>query len=383
MKKILVVTGTRAEYGLLRPVLRAVDEHPGLELQLLATGAHLEPRYGRTVEEIRREWRPDAEVPLELGDGSPAEIARAVGRATLGVADAVERLAPDVAVVLGDRFEILGAGVGALYAGAILAHIHGGDVSSAGYDEHARHALTKLAHLHFAASERSAERIRRMGEEAWRVFTVGAPGLDSILRAPLPDAGQLAARYRLSGAPLALLVQHPVSTRPQTAAEELRITLEALETFPHLQIIAVYPNADAGGGEMIEVYRGLPPRANLTVVPSLPHADFLGLLARAALLVGNSSSGILEAPSFRVAVVNIGTRQEGRERADNVLDAPHQVEAIRAAIRDALSDTAFRKRVAGCVSPYGDGRAGERIARILAETPLDARLRDKRLSYPI
>ncbi len=381
MKKILIITGTRAEYGLLRPVIAAVAGHPELQLQLAATGTHLEARFGHTVHEIRKQWPVDAEIPLQLHGGDPLDVARAVGRATLGTADAIARLAPDLVLVLGDRFEIMGAATAAVYCGVFLGHIHGGDVSDAGYDEYARHAISKLAHLHFCVSEQSAERVRRLGEDPRCVFNVGAPGLDTILHTPLPAWDDVVARYQLSGAPLALLVQHPVSIAPDQAADQLRATLAALEDFPQLQVVALYPNADAGGRAMIEVYKSLPPRPRFHLHPSLPHADYLAMLAHAAVLVGNSSSGVLEAPSLRVPVVNIGPRQLGRERADNLLDVAHDTPAIRAAIRTALSDTAFLERVRSCKSPYGDGHAGERIARIIAATVLDDDLRRKRLHY--
>ncbi|MBE7560122.1 UDP-N-acetylglucosamine 2-epimerase (hydrolyzing) [bacterium] len=383
MKRILVVTGTRAEYGLLRPVIRAIARHPQLHLQLAVTGTHLEKRFGSTINEIQREWPVDAEIPLQLGEGEPGDVARAVGRAVLGMADAIARLSPQLVLVLGDRFEILGAAVAAVYSGVFLGHIHGGDVSDAGYDEYARHAITKLAHLHFCVSEKSAERVRRLGEDARFVFNVGAPGLDTILHTPLPDWREVQTRYHLSGAPLALLVQHPVSIRPGDAARELSITLAALEAFPELEIIALYPNADAGGRAMIDVYESLPARPRFHVHPSLPHADYLALLSHCAVLVGNSSSGILEAPSFRVPVVNIGPRQVGRERADNILDVPHDAPAIRAAVRTALSDPDFRRRVEQCKSPYGDGHAGERIATLLADTAFSDELRRKRLHYDV
>ena len=379
MKTILAVTGTRADYGLLRPVLSAIEAHPRLTLKLAATGTHLETRFGLTVEDIRKDRRVDYEVPLHLSSDRPAEVACAVGRAVIGFVDVIERAAPNLVLVLGDRYEILGAAVAAAYSAAFVGHIHGGDVSDAGYDEYARHAITKFSHLHFAVSEKSAERIRRMGEDPRRVFVVGAPGLDTVLHASLPSPDELRRKYGLPPRPIILFAQHPVSVRPDEAAEELRISFAALERIDDAEVVALYPNADAGGLGMIEAYERMPRRDGWHVFRSLPHEDYLGLLKMADVLVGNSSSGILEAPSLHVPVVNLGTRQAGRERADNILDVPHDTDAIRAAIHRARHDEAFRGRVRDCVSPYGDGRAGERIAKLLDETTLDDALRHKHL----
>jgi UDP-hydrolysing UDP-N-acetyl-D-glucosamine 2-epimerase len=380
MKTILVVTGSRAEYGLLRPVFQAIDDHPELILQVAVTGTHLEKRFGYTVDEVKKEWPVDVEVPLSLADDKTSDMARAISRATAGFADVVDRLSPDLMLVLGDRFEILGAAMGGVYSGIFLGHIHGGDSPQAGMDEYARHAITKLSHLHFAVSPRSAERIRKMGENPEQVHIVGAPGLDSILHQPLPSEEDLRERYDLGDRPLALLVQHPLSTNPSSAHKEMQITLDAVEGL-EIDVVTIFPNSDAGGSAMIELLENMAPHEGFSIRQSLPHTDFLGLMKIAWVMIGNSSSGVLEAPSLKLPVVNIGSRQSGRERADNIIDVPHDTAAIRAAIQTALFDAAFQKRVQECVSPYGDGHAGEKIADILAETQLHEELRRKQLTY--
>ncbi|MCD6461144.1 MAG: UDP-N-acetylglucosamine 2-epimerase (hydrolyzing) [Thermoplasmata archaeon] len=391
IKKVCVVTGTRAEYGLLKPVMRAVENHPSLELQVVATGMHLMPEFGMTYREIERDgFRIEGKVEMILGGDTKKAMAKSVGVGILGLSEVMDTLAPDVVVVLGDRVEALAGALSAVYMGIPLAHIHGGDSARAGMDEYARHAITKLAHLHFVATEKSAERIVKMGEEREKVFVVGAPGLDTILHTPLLSREEACERAGLDpGQPYLLVVQHPVSTDPHRAGEEMRITLEALDEVG-VQFVLIYPNADAGGAAMIEVikeYRNRYASGSegghplMRAYESLEHTLYLSLLKHASAMVGNSSSGIIEAPSLGVPVVNIGTRQEGRERGDNVLDVPPVKESIVEAVRRALEDEEFIRKAGNTVNPYGDGHAGERIARILADVEITPELLRKKLTY--
>jgi UDP-hydrolysing UDP-N-acetyl-D-glucosamine 2-epimerase len=270
--------------------------------------------------------------------------------------------------------------VAATYMSIPIAHIHGGEISG-NVDEPVRHAITKLAHIHFAATEDSAERIRRMGEEPWRIHVVGAPGLDLILSGKAPQLKEIASKYGLDlSKPLLLVVQHPVVTEADEAASQIRQTLEAVKELKH-QTILIYPNADAGGRRMIEVIRGYEKCRFLKTFRSVPHEDYLGLLRLASVMVGNSSSGIIEAPSFGLPVVNIGTRQTGRQRAGNIIDVGYDTEEIIEAINKALHDQYFREKVGQCKNPYGDGKAGERIVRILSEVKLNKKLLEKRMTY--
>ena len=383
-RKICVVTGTRAEYGLLRPVMRAIEADRKLHLQLVVAGMHLSRRFGYTVREVSADgFRVDARVRMTPAEDTSEAYAASVGLGVRGLARAFARLKPDVVLVLGDRVEAFAAATAAALSNIIVAHMHGGDRARAGHDDYMRHAITKMSHLHFAATRASARRIRRLGERPDRIWVVGAPGLDEIRSADLPSPDLLRRRYRLDPtAPFLLVVQHPVSTRPARAAAEMRATLAAVVD-SGLPALVVYPNADAGGRAMIaEIERAAERHAErLRAVPSLPRLDYLALLKHAACLVGNSSSGIIEAPALKTAAVNVGDRQEGRERGGNVIDVGSSRREILRGIRKALEDGEFRRRLARCRNPYGDGRTGPRVARILARVPLDGGLRRKRITY--
>ena len=390
MRRICVVTGTRAEYGLLRPVMRAIERTGGLGLQVLATGMHLARRFGHTVDEIAADgFKIDARVPMTPREDTNAAMAASVGTGLRGMARAFARLRPDIVLVLGDRVEAFAAATAAALSNIVVAHVHGGDRAQAGYDDYLRHAITKMAHLHFAATAASARRIARLGERRERIWTVGAPGLDEAVRSAQCEVRSAEAQDAIAATlrtahcalrtPFLLVVQHPVSTRASAGAGEMRETLAAVRA-SGLPALVVYPNSDAGGRAMIDVIERAR-RPNLIAVPSLPRDEYLALLRRAAALVGNSSSGIIEAPSFRTPVVNVGDRQAGRERAANVIDVrPTRAEVLRG-IETALHDAAFRRRLARCRNPYGDGHAGVRIARVLTRVPLDERLRMKSITF--
>jgi UDP-N-acetylglucosamine 2-epimerase (non-hydrolysing)/GDP/UDP-N,N'-diacetylbacillosamine 2-epimerase (hydrolysing) len=353
----------------------------GLELRVIAAGMHLRPEFGDTVREIASDGIDiDARVPMADPDDTPTAMVRSIGEGVLGLSDAFESLGPDVVVVLGDRVEAFAAAIAAAGSNRAVAHIHGGDVTRGGFDESMRHAITKLAHLHFAATERSRARILKMGEPADRVFTVGAPGLDSLrLLVPLGRA-EVAERI---GAPLdgpfLVLLQHPVSTSAAAAAGEIEETIAALREIGR-RTVCIYPNSDAGGQAMIATIEHARGEPWLTVAPNLAHDVYLNLLRHAAALVGNSSSGIIESAALRLPVVNIGPRQAGRERGENVIDVPPRRADVAAAVRRALS--VDFKTVAGAArNPYGDGHAAERIARALRAVRITPEWLQKQLAY--
>jgi len=371
-RRCVVVTGSRAEYGLLRPIMAAINAHASLELQVVASGMHMLPEHGNTVEEIVSDgFAIAATVPMTLGGSAGMSMGASVGIGILGFSQAFEGLKPDIVVVLGDRGEPFAAAIAAAHMNIPVAHIHGGDVSGGGnIDESVRHAITKLAHIHFPATGKSAGRILSLGEEPWRVHVVGAPGLDSILKLEPPEWRHL---EELLGAPLErpyfLVVQHPVTVQAKGAAREMRETFAALERFSH-PVVCVFPNADAGAAGIIKEIEKVRERPRYRVYASLPHAVYVSLMRGAAVLIGNSSSGIIEAPSLGLPVVNIGSRQDGRERGRNVIDVPSEREAIGDAVDRALNDWEFRAMVEDCVSPYGDGRASDRVAAMLAKVEL-------------
>jgi len=378
-RRVCVVTGTRAEYGLLKPVMSAIRQHLSLQLQILATGMHLSPRHGNTVKDLIRDgFKPDLRVPMDPKGDSGAAMADSVARGLNGINRAFKKLRPELVVVLGDRTEILAASIAAVYQGCALAHIHGGDLSCAGIDESVRHAVTKLAHIHFAATARSASRILQMGEKKSAIHTVGAPGLDTILNVPLLSRKSLMTELKVDSLePPIVLVQHPVTTQVNASGPQISETLKSLADLPN-PIIVLYPNSDAGGREIIRrINRWKTGRSNVRAFSSLPHRSYLSALSHAGVLVGNSSSGIIESASFGLPVVNIGIRQKGRERSTNVIDARHKASDIRKALKTALLNKNFRIRAKRATNPYGDGKAGIRIARILASVRIDQSLLQK------
>lgn len=380
-RRIAYVTGTRADYGLFSEPLRRVREQPALELGLIVTGMHLEPGFGETVKEIEADGMPIvARVRNLLPGDSGADQARSIGNAVLGITDALEDFGPEIVIVLGDRGEMLAGAIAAIHLNLAVAHVHGGEVSGT-VDELVRHAITKLSHVHFAATKEVAKRIERMGERPQNIHVVGASGLDYLSHFdPIPDA-ELEAELGIDPSkPFVIFTQHPVTAQIDHAAQQMEASLTALES-ASIPVVATYPNSDAGGRAMIEVLESWRDRPWLHVVPSLGHRRFASLLKKTASMVGNSSSGIIEAPFFGVPVVNIGTRQSGRLRAENVIDTASDVAAIKTAIDCALHDEAFKARARGTQNPYGDGRAGERIVEVLAKMEIGPELTMKQIAY--
>jgi UDP-hydrolysing UDP-N-acetyl-D-glucosamine 2-epimerase len=372
-RRIAVVTTTRADFGIYRPLLKRLAADDGISLHLIAGGMHLRPEFGMTIEEIGEAgFAVAARVDLLSGDDSPLGVAEAMARATRGFAEAYAALAPDIVVILGDRFEMHAAAVAAQPLRIPLAHLHGGELTLGALDDSFRHSMTKLAHLHFVATETFRRRVLQMGEEPWRVVVCGALGLDNLNDTPPLTAAELEARIGMPLTPAPLLVTfHPETRDAIPAAEQAGALLKALDA-AGLPVVFTAPNADAGGREirrLIEKYVAAHPAARL--VDSLGTPGYFALMGKAAAMVGNSSSGIIEAASFKLPVVNIGDRQQGRPRAANIIDVPRQAEAILAGIRQATSD-AFRASLAGLRNPYAAERpAGEIIHRALTSVPLD------------
>lgn len=372
-RRVAFVTGTRAEYGLLKSSLAAAARHPRLHPQIIATGLHLLRAYGATLDDIRRDgWPVDAVVPMQRGDDHPLDAPRGLARGVHGIAAAIADLKSDIVVVLGDRIEALAGALAGVTTGRTVAHIHGGDVAEGDFDESLRHAITKLAHLHLAASHAAARRIARMGEAGDRIHVAGAPGLDRI--------AELLAEASGEREPEALILQHAYGRPPRSERQAALAVLQAVADCG-LRPIIIRPNADRGCSGVhsaIEAFCRTHRGADVQVHASLPRDEFLRRLLRAAVLVGNSSSGIIEAPFAGTPSVNVGRRQAGRQPGGpSVLTAPERRSAIRSAIRTALSLRPKR----GGRSPYGDGRAGERIAAILASVQIGTELHRKRLSY--
>ena len=379
MRHIAVVTGSRADYGIYTPILRRLGDEPSVAAFLLVTGAHLSKDFGMTVQAIEADGFEIAErIDMEIGPDTPAAIARSTALALSGFAAAFERRRPDLLIVLGDRLEMLAAAVASLPFNIPVAHIHGGEATEGAIDDAVRHALTKLSHLHFVALEAYADRVIQMGESPWRVTVSGAPGLDHLNDfIPLSPA-ELERECGVRVADTTLLVTyHPVTLEYGQAAWQMTELLAALREVG-APVVLTFPNADTSSRAIIEAARRYVSEAgNAQLTASLGTRGYLSLMSHASAMVGNSSSGILEAASFGLPVVNVGTRQQGRVRGKNVLDVGYTRAEIAAAIRTALSQE-FRASLSDLVNPYGDGRAAERIVERLRSVELGAALLRKR-----
>ena len=380
---ICVFTGNRAEYGLQYPVLRAIDRHPDIDYRLLVSGAHLDPNFGSTLNEIQDDgFHIDAEVKIEMDAASLFATAQAIGSGILAISSVLNELKPDMMVVYADRFEGFAAVIAASQMNIPTAHIEGGDLTEGGaLDDSVRHAMTKLAHLHFTTNQQATNRILAMGEEVWRVHTVGFPAIDLISEGRFASSTEVVEKLNLDlSRPIVLFTQHSVSTEFNQAAVQLAPSLLAIVRLAGegVQTILTYPNNDAGGQEIIERLDifGSSQIPNTQVCRSLGRHLYHGVLALArdpslrVACVGNSSSGIKETPAFDCPTVNIGSRQEGRLRGENVIDADYDVDSIYTSIRLCLYDDDFRELSQKAENPYWLGDAGPKIADVLATVQL-------------
>lgn len=386
VRTIGVVSTSRSDYGFYVPVLRRIQAEPGLGFRLLVTGMHLSPRFGMTVKAIEADGFEIAErVRMLSNSDDPAAIAKSMARGTAGFADVFARSRPDILLVLGDRFEMHAAALAALPFKIPVAHIHGGELTEGALDDALRHSMTKLSHLHFTATQEYGRRVLQMGEEPWRVTVSGAPSLDNLASMKRLTASELESRFGLRVSPETLLVTfHPATLEHENAGRQTGELLAALRDAGR-PVVFTMPNADTGGKAIREhIKRFIREEPSAQAVESLGTDGYFSVLAICAAMVGNSSSGLLEAPSFGLPVVNIGSRQGGRVRGANVVDVGHGRDEILKGIRRA-TDPAFRKKIQGMANPYGDGKASHRIVAKLAEVPLSDRLLRKRfhdLSIP-
>lgn len=367
-RTVAVFTGTRAEYGLLYWLMKDIQTSSHLELQVIVSGMHLSPEFGETWKQIEQDgFSIDAKVEMLLSSDTPVGVVKSMGLGTLGFADTLDRLRPDVLVVLGDRFEALAIVQAALIMRIPVAHLHGGEITEGAYDDAIRHAISKMANLHFVAAEPYRHRVIQMGESPERVFNVGAVGLDHLHRSPKMDLEELAASLGFAlRSPYLLVTYHPVTLLEENPEQSFIALLAALDKFPEHQIILTYPNADNGGRAIIpllEAYAQRQPERVLAI-PSLGFRRYLSAVSMAAAVVGNSSSGIIEVPAFGIPTVNIGVRQKGRLTADSVLHCEPGAAAIERALHQALSPD-FAKASKKTVNPYGQGNAAEAIVSVL------------------
>jgi UDP-N-acetylglucosamine 2-epimerase (non-hydrolysing)/GDP/UDP-N,N'-diacetylbacillosamine 2-epimerase (hydrolysing) len=379
-RHVCVWSGKRGGFGALAPTMQEIARRPRLRLSVVVTDQHLYDRFGRTVTEVEQRFPIAAAIDMEQRGDANRDRARAIGVCLTKSADVLADLAPDVLLVIGDRGEVLAATVAAHNLRVAIAHVQGGDISGS-LDEPVRHAVTKLAHIHFASTRQSAGRIVKMGEEPWRVHVVGDTHIDQILLNRATPAEELCVRYDLPhGQPVLLVLQHPDSTVPDASGAHMRETLAAVRSFD-CRTLVVYPCSDQGFEGIIraiEDYAGSP---GWSVHRNIPADDFIGLQSLATCLVGNSSAGLIEAPYFGLPAVNVGDRQIGREHGSNVLHVPPERAAIGSAIDRALNDESLRTQLRSDVPPFGDGTAHRRIADVLESVEIDSRLLNKRMTY--
>jgi len=381
MRKIAIVTGTRAEYGYLKPLMRLIEDDNNLELVPIITGMHLLSDFGDTYQLVGKDFPGSVKVEMKLDGDSLKDMANYFALGVKNFADYFNKNKPDILVILGDRSEPLAAAFAAMYLNIPIAHINGGDVSGGAVDESIRHALTKIAHIHLAHTQENADRIQKMGEEKNRIFVVGALTLDTILNRTLPSKEEVFSKYNLNpNKTTFLVVQHPVTTLKDhgySQMEELFLALEELNE----QTIMLYPNCDAGGKKLIDLIKKYENKDYLYVFKNLPHEEYLALMKSSNLMIGNSSSGIIESPSFKIPVINIGKRQMGRNRSGNIIDAEPEKNKIIDSINYALNDKGFLRKVESCKNKFGDGKTSEKIVKILKEIKIDDKLIQKQITY--
>jgi len=371
-RKVCVVTGSRAEYGLLRRVMQGIQESEYLVLQVVVTGMHLSPEFGQTYREIEADgFAIDRKIEMLISSDTPVGTTKAMGLGMIGFADVFEQLQPDIIVVLGDRFEILAAATAAMVAGIPIAHLHGGERTEGAMDDSIRHAITKMSHLHFVAAQEYRYRVIQLGEEDRRVHLVGGLGVDAIRHLTLLNRGELERALDFNLGPKSLLVTfHPLTVDQDASEGQMDQLLNALDQLSDTSLVITMPNADAGGrclSKMIEAFVFTHPNAR--AYSNLGQLCYLSCVAQVDGVVGNSSSGLLEAPSLKKGTVNIGNRQQGRLKASSVIDCQPTSVSILQALERLYSDE-FRQILESTQNPYGEGMASERMVRCLEHADL-------------
>ncbi len=375
-RHICYISGTRADFGLMQAALQQIHSSPGLKLSVVATGMHLSPEFGMTVDEIvKAGLNVAARIPVMLEPRTGATMARNIGHMTTALVDKLTVLAPDAVMLLGDRGEMIAGALAAIHLNMPVVHIHGGERSGT-VDEPVRHAISKLSHFHFVATEASRERLIRMGELAERIFVTGAPGLDGLAQAATIDRATLLDEAGFAaGKPMALFVFHPVLQEADAAGLCVEHALDVL-TAKGYQVVALRPNADGGSAQIDKVLRSRSASPAMRVITHLPRETFVSWMAAADLMIGNSSAGIIEAATFGTPVINIGSRQNLRERNTNVIDSPPDAAAIERAIGIAMAHGRYAPQ-----NVYGDGKAAGRIVSLLKTVPLDKPVLAKHNAY--
>lgn len=379
-KKIAYISGTRADFGIMTPVLKAIKGSKLLDLKLYVTGEHLMTEFGSTINHVKRYFPKATPINAIFEEGSKIGMAKFTAKLLDKAIDIFDRNKPDLVLVLGDRPEMLSVATACLYLGIPIGHIHGGEKTGT-VDEIARHTITKMSHIHFPATEDSASRLNKMGEDEWRINKVGAPGIDVILNEKLLDRQELFRRLNINPENSIILVtQHPVSEDISNAGRQMETTMSAVKEF-NMPVVVIYPHADAGGKKIIEVIKKEQKNPIFRIFPSLEYKIFLALERETSVWVGNSSGAIIESASFGTPVVNIGNRQYGRQRSGNVIDVGYNKKEIIDAINKSLNDEKYRTRIKSVKNCWGDGKASSRIVSILEKLEITPQLLNKQISY--
>lgn len=377
MRKIAIITGSRGEYGYIRPIIKLIEKSSKLEYEIIATNMHLLPEFGDSLGAFRQDNFEVKYTPLMTLSGyTPASMTKSLCIFGLSLSDILPASQPDLVLLAGDRGEQLMAATIAAHMNIPVAHIQAGEISG-NIDGLSRHAIARFTHIHFAANTDAEERLLKSGEQSFRVFNVGAPQLDEFVSGQVTSENELRAKYELADKFL-LMVQHSVTEQQSMAFDQTLATIKAVER-TEIQTVAISPNSDAGSSMVTAALDEFRPK-NMKIFKNVPREDYAGLMKFSSCLVGNSSSALLEAPTFGLPCVNIGRRQTGRVQGINVLNCGHNSDEIYSTIQQALSPS-FKSKITGMLNPYGDGRSSERIVQILSEIALDDRLLQKELTY--
>jgi len=380
-RHICFFTGKRGGFNHLVSIIERIKETNDLTCSIIAADMHLSETFGKTISEVEQLAEITYRIDTMIGSDSKVARAKSIGIGIMSFSQALDSINPDLVFVLGDRGEVLAMTISALEMNIPIVHLFGGDVSQAGVDEPVRHAITKMANIHFASNHESTNRIVKMGEEPWRVHNVGSPVLDLIHQGRFTPPEAVLREFSLNQEePILLLLQHSVTWQVEDAESQIRQTMEAINQLGY-QTIAVYPCSDPGYETIINALLEYKDKPYFQIYKNIVFQDFWGLMNVAGAFVGNSSAGIMETASFRIPCINIGIRQEGRLRADNVIDVDHDKDQIINAIQTALFDKDFKLKIQNCVSPYGDGKASERIVSILKNLEINENLVRKKMTY--
>jgi len=380
-KNLCFFTGKRGGFTHLIPILERIERTKDLKYSIIVSDMHLTKTFGNTLSEVRQWAKNIYRIETMLSSDSKVARAKSIGIGIINYAQSLDSIRPDLVFILGDRGEVLAFAISALELNIPIVHLFGGDITQGGVDEPIRHAITKLANIHFTSNQESANRILKMGEESWRIQNVGSPVLDLIQQKRFTPAKDIYKKFNLDRKkPIFLLVQHSVTWQVEQTEQQIRQTMEAIDYFGY-QTIAVYPCSDPGYEVIIDIFSEYKKKQYFQLFKNIEFADFWGLMNISSLFIGNSSAGVMETASFNIPFLNIGMRQERRVRSSNVIDVDHNKNQIIKGIETALFENNFKKKVKNCISPYGDGKASERIVSFLRNLKINKKLIQKKMSY--